>query len=303
VRGSASSEKAPHAADGPFDLLDGAQRERLDRDAEPRERFDGTPVLRPRLRQHQVGMQPEHGLGLRIVEAAHAREALDAGVFVEARDADQAVASVEREDELGERRRQGDDAVDLGRNRRSEVLVVGGNGKEDEQRCEESLHFTGAVKSILLRSSESELLTMARSSSMSAMSQGAFPVRCSATTLAGMVEGSIFCTVLLPDAVVKRKRPCARTSCKMLVPLAKVYARVAVRPVPADGVASHKVLSPEQTTAIRPSEVAASEVGVAPTAVWDRSCPVAGSSRKNVPPMSEEQSAYKSFPTTARSGA
>ena len=69
-------------------------------------------------------MEPENGLGLRIVETADAREGLHAWILVEAGDAHQAIASVEGEDELGERRRQGDDAVDLGGNRRAKVLPV-----------------------------------------------------------------------------------------------------------------------------------------------------------------------------------
>src|SRR4051812_50030539 len=61
-------------------------------------------------------MEPEHGLGLRVIETAYPRHAVDARVLVEPGDADQPVAGAERQDELGERRGEGDDPVRLGRN-------------------------------------------------------------------------------------------------------------------------------------------------------------------------------------------
>jgi hypothetical protein len=83
-------------------------------------------------------MEPEHGLGLRIVEAAHPCDALDARVLVEPGDADQPITGAEREYDLGERRGEGDDPVHLGGNGGAEVLAV---RRGDRDREEKSDHW------------------------------------------------------------------------------------------------------------------------------------------------------------------
>src|SRR4051812_50123091 len=75
-------------------------------------------------------MEPEHGLGLRVIETAYPRHAVDARVLVEPGDADQPVAGAERQDELGERRGEGDDPVRLGRNGGAEGLAGPRGGRD-----------------------------------------------------------------------------------------------------------------------------------------------------------------------------
>src|SRR4051795_7063589 len=81
-------------------------------------------------------MEPEHGLGLRVVETAYPRDAVDARVLVEPGDADQPVTGAEREDELGQRRSERDDPVHLGRNGGAEVLAVRRGDRDRDCECE-----------------------------------------------------------------------------------------------------------------------------------------------------------------------
>ena len=93
--------------------------------------------------------------GLRVVEASYARKTCDARVLVEAGDTDQPIAGIEGDDQLGERRRQGHDAMDLGWNRWTEVLVVGrtkgGTGNRDgedersRRHCEPNVAMTKSL--------------------------------------------------------------------------------------------------------------------------------------------------------------
>src|SRR4051794_39072850 len=95
-------------------------------------------------------MEPEHGLGLRVIETAYPRHAVDARVLVEPGDADQPVAGAERQDELGERRGEGDDPVRLGRNGGAEVLAVRrGDRDREEERDHRAFRFVTTTKSLV----------------------------------------------------------------------------------------------------------------------------------------------------------
>ena len=83
----------------PLEVLQG---ECVDGDAETRQRLNWPAVLRSGLRQDEVRMQPKHGFRFRIVVAAHARQPGDAGVVVEARDADEPLARAEPEHDLAQ---------------------------------------------------------------------------------------------------------------------------------------------------------------------------------------------------------